>query len=364
MSMRSLAAWAMATLLSAAPAAAADYTITTIAKGLNHPWSVAFVPDGRVLVTERAGRLRVVENGKLGSISGVPKVYEASQGGLFDVVLHPKFSENGLIYLSYAAGTPGANATNIARAKLTGNALTDLRVIYTVRPTKNTPVHYGGRMAFLPDGTLMMTTGDGFDFREAAQKLGSGLGKIIRITDSGGIPADNPFVNTTGASKATWSYGHRNPQGLAVDPATGRVYASEHGPRGGDEINIIARGANYGWPVATHGLDYSGATISPYKTYPGMTDAIVVWVPSIGPSGLAVYRGAMFKDWQGDLLTGGLAIPQVRRVDLDASGKVIGQARMFPEITDRVRDVRVAPDGAIWITTDDEAGKVLRVTPR
>lgn len=358
-----LAAFAAAVMV-AAPAAAANYTITPMATGLNHPWSMAFLPDGRVLITERAGRLRVLDRGKLGSISGVPKVYEKSQGGLFDVVLHPKFAENGLLYLSYAAGTPSANATHIARARLAGNALTDVKVIFTVSPTKSTPVHYGGRMAFLPDGTLLMTVGDGFDYREQAQKLESGLGKIIRITDSGGIPADNPFVNKPGASKATWSYGHRSQQGLAVDAVTGRVYESEHGPRGGDEINIIARASNYGWPVATKGLDYSGATISPFKTYPGMKDAIVVWVPSIGPSGLAVYRGAMFKDWQGDLLTGALAIPQVKRVDMDANGKVIGQSRIFPEITDRVRDVRVAPDGAIWISTDEDDGKVLRVTPK
>ncbi|MGL4542049.1 MAG: PQQ-dependent sugar dehydrogenase [Polymorphobacter sp.] len=358
-----LAALTIATLL-AAPLRAADYAITTMAKGLNHPWSLAFLPDGRVLVTERAGRLRVLAGGKIGTISGVPKVYEKSQGGLFDVVLHPKFADNSLVYLSYAAGTPGANATHIARAKLVGNALTELKVIFTVNPTKSTPVHYGGRMAFLPDGTLIMTVGDGFDYREQAQKLDSGLGKIIRITDSGAIPADNPFVNKPGANKATWSFGHRSQQGLAVDPVTARVYESEHGPKGGDEINIIARGANYGWPVATKGVDYSGATISPFKSYPGMINAIVDWTPSIGPSGLAVYRGTMFKDWQGDLLSGALAIPQVRRIDMDANGKVVGQQRIFPEITQRVRDVRVAPDGAIWITTDEPAGKVLRVSAK
>lgn len=357
-------ALAAAAVTLAAPAASADYTITTMATGLNHPWSMAFLPDGRTLITERSGQLRVLANGKLGSISGVPAVYSKSQGGLFDVVLHPHFVKNGLIYLSYAAGTPSANATHIARAKLVGNVLTDVKVIFSVSPTKNTPVHYGGRMVFLPDGTLLMTVGDGFDFREQAQKLDSGLGKIIRITDSGGIPADNPFVNKPGATKATWSYGHRNEQGITFDHVTGRVYESEHGPRGGDEINIIARGANYGWPVATHGMDYSGATISPYTTYPGMKDPIVVWVPSIGPSGLAVYRGAMFKDWQGDLITGALAIPQVRRIDINAAGKVVGQERIFPEITQRVRDVRVAPDGAIWISTDEDVGKVLRVTPK
>nr|WP_310524469.1 PQQ-dependent sugar dehydrogenase [Polymorphobacter sp.] len=337
--------------------------VETIASGLDHPWSVAFLPDGRTLVTERAGRLRVVAKGAVpGTIAGVPKVYEASQGGLFDVVLHPGFASNGLLYLSYAAGTPKANFTRITRARLVGNALVDQKVIFQVAPAKNTPVHYGGRMAFLADGTLVMTVGDGFDFREQAQRLESGLGKIVRIRDDGAIPEDNPFVGKAGAQASIWSYGHRNEQGLAFDAVSGRLYEQEHGPRGGDEINVIVRGGNYGWPVATHGVDYSGASITPYKTYKGMVDGIVVWVPSIAPSGLAVYRGAMFPEWDGDLLVGALAAQEVRRVDLDAAGKVVGQARIFPEIKDRVRDVRVAPDGAIWVTTDEAQGKVLRVS--
>jgi glucose/arabinose dehydrogenase len=343
-------------------ASAAPYKIETIATGLNHPWGVAFLPDGRALVTERAGRLQLLQNGKLQQVSGVPPVYEASQGGLFDVVPHPQFASNGLVYLSYAAGTPEANFTRITRARLAGNALVDQKIIFEVSPPKNTPVHYGGRMAFLGDGTLAMTVGDGFDFREQAQKLGHGLGKIIRINDDGSVPADNPFVGRKTAQPSIWSYGHRNQQGLAFDAVSGRLYEHEHGPRGGDEVNVIVRGGNYGWPVATRGVDYSGASITPFKTYKRMIDGIVVWVPSIAPSGLAIYRGTMFPEMAGDLLVGALAAKEVRRVDLDANGRVVGQQRLFPEINERVRDVRVAPDGAIWVTIDDDAGKVLRIS--
>jgi len=349
-------------LLLSAPVAAE--TVETIASGLHHPWSLAFLPDGRTLVTERSGRLSIIAKGaRPQAISGVPPVYVAGQGGLFDVVLHPRFAQNKLLYLSHSGGTPGANATRITRARLEGNALKDVRTIFEVSPTKDTPVHYGGRMAFLPDGTLVMTTGDGFDYREQAQRLGSGLGKIVRLNDDGTVPASNPFAGRAGAQGATFSYGHRNPQGLAVDPVTGWLWAHEHGPRGGDEVNNIVRGANYGWPVATLGRDYSGASISPFKRYKGMRDAAVVWVPSIAPSGLAVYRGALWPEWQGDLIVGALVNKEVRRIDLDAKGRVLGQGRIFPTISARIRDVRVAPDGAVWVTTDEDAGKVLRVTP-
>lgn len=341
----------------------APVMVTTVASGLNHPWSVAFLPDGRMLVTERAGRLRVIEGGKLAPkpVAGVPAVDARSQGGLFDVLPHPKFAENKLIYLSYAGGPSSANATYIARARLDGDHLSDLKVIFRTRNLKNTPVHYGGRMAWLGDGTLVMTVGDGFDFREQAQKLESGFGKIIRIRDDGSIPADNPFVGKAGARPEIWSYGHRNEQGLAYDPVSKRLYEHEHGPRGGDEVNIIEKGGNYGWPVATHGIDYSGASISPFKTYKGMIDGVVVWVPSIAPSGLAVYRGTMFPDWNGDLLVGALVDKNVRRIDIEG-GNVLGEQLVFPQIKARIRDIRVAPDGAIWVTTDDDAGKVYRVS--
>jgi glucose/arabinose dehydrogenase len=336
-----------------------------IAVGLDHPWSIAFLPASpAALVTERGGRLLRVEPGKPAQpIAGVPPVFRRSQGGLFDVVLHPQFGRNGLIYLSYAAGTLDRNFTRIARGRLDGNRLTDVKVIFQVGPAKDTPVHFGGRMAFLPDGSLVMTTGDGFDYREQAQRLQSGLGKIVRLAGDGRAMAGNPFVGVPGAQDSIWSYGHRNPQGLAVDPVSGRLWAHEHGPQGGDELNLIIRGGNYGWPVATFGKDYSGATISPFKQYRGMIAGRVVWVPSIAPSGLAVYRGAMWPAWQGDLIVGALVNKEVRRLDVDAAGNIIGQERIFPKISARIRDVRVAPDGAIWVTTDEDQGKLLRVTP-
>jgi glucose/arabinose dehydrogenase len=239
----------------------------------------------------------------------------------------------------------------------------EAKVIFQVSPAKDTPVHFGGRMAFLPDGSLVLTTGDGFDYREQAQRLQSGLGKIMRMADDGRPLAGNPFVGKAGAQPHIWSYGHRNPQGLAVDAVTGRLWAHEHGPQGGDELNLIQKGGNYGWPVATKGLDYSGATISPFKTYPGVIDGRAVWVPSIAPSGLAVYRGALWPAWAGDLIVGALVNKEVRRLDVDADGRVVRQERIFPSIKARIRDVRVAPDGAVWLTTDEDAGKVLRVTP-
>jgi len=339
--------------------------VQTIASGLNHPWSLTFLPgrDG-VLVTERGGRLlRIATGGAPISVMGVPPVYARSQGGLFDVVLHPQFAVNRVLYLSMAAGTKAANFTRIVRARLDGDRLVDVSTIFEVRPTKDTPVHFGGRMAFLPDGSLVMTTGDGFDYREDAQRLSSGLGKIVRMDADGKPLTNNPFYGQKGAWPYIWSLGHRNPQGLALDPATGRLWAHEHGPRGGDEVNLITRGGNYGWPVATFGLDYSGATISPFTRYQGMIDGKVVWVPSIAPSGLAVYRGPLWLDWQGDLIVGALVNKEVRRIDLDASGKVVGQQRIFTTISARIRDVRVAPDGAVWVITDEKDGRVLRVTP-
>jgi glucose/arabinose dehydrogenase len=367
--MARLLALASALLLAGLSAAAAaqapaapDLRVEVIATGLDHPWGLAFLPGGGVLVTERGGGLRRIEGGRISRVSGVPAVFAEGQGGLFDVLPHPQFLQNGIIFLSYAHGTRAANGTRVARAKLVGDSLLEVTPIYTATPLKRGPVHFGGRMLFLPDGTLLLTTGDGFDFREQAQRLESPLGKVMRITTDGKVPPGNPFASVPAAQGAIWSRGHRNPQGLAHDPVRGLVFAHEHGPKGGDEVNVIKPGANYGWPVATRGLDYSGATISPFRQYPGMVDAITGWSPSIAPSGLAVYRGAMFPEWNGDLLLGALVDRDLRRVRLSPDGRVLGEERLLKNLGERIREVRVAPDGSVWLTTDDAAGKVLRVS--
>ena len=351
---------------AAAPRTVPDSSVPVrtevMASGLDHPWSLAFLPGGSVLVTERNGGLKRLEGGKLFPVSGVPPVFNEGQAGLFDVLPHPDFNNNGLVFLSFAHGTRGANGTRVVRAKLVGNSLIEVTPIYTASPLKRGPVHFGGRMAFLPDGTLMLTTGDGFDFREQAQRLDSPLGKVMRLSIDGKVPPGNPYASEPEAQGAIWSRGHRNPQGLAYDPVRRMLFLHEHGPRGGDEVNVIRRGGNYGWPVATLGMDYSGATISPFRNYPGMIDPLVSWVPSIAPSGLAVYRGAMFPEWQGSLLVGALVDKELRVVKLTPAGEVAGQERALRSLGARIRDVRVAPDGAVWVTTDDAEGKVLRLS--
>jgi glucose/arabinose dehydrogenase len=337
-------------------AAAVEYRLETFASGLSLPWSIAFLPDGSALVTELGGQLRRIDSsGQVGgAIENVPAVYFAGQGGLFDVLLHPDFSRNGLVYLSYAEGSRKNNGTMIARGKLVENRLEKVEVIYRNAPRKDTPVHYGGRMAFLADGTLLLTTGDGFDYREAAQDVSSGLGKVIRIKDDGSAAYGNPFAE----SPFVYSYGHRNPQGLAVS-RSGRIWLHEHGPRGGDELNRIEAGVNYGWPAITYGLDYNGAIISPYTEWEGMAQPEHYWVPSIAPSGLAIYEGDLFPEWKGDLFVGALVNREVRRLDL-VNGEVVGEETLFSELDDRIRDVRNGPDGALYILTPN---RVVRVMP-
>jgi glucose/arabinose dehydrogenase len=335
---------------------AEEYQLETWADGLALPWSIAFLPDGSALVTELGGQLRRIDSsGKVGEpIGNVPAVYFAGQGGLFDVLLHPDFSRNQLIYLSFAEGNPKNNGTAIARGRLTENRLEDLLVIFRNFTRKDTPVHYGGRMAFLADGTLLLTTGDGFDYREAAQDVNSGLGKVLRMNDDGSPAAGNPFSE----SPYVYSYGMRNQQGLAVS-RTGVIWLHEHGPRGGDELNRIEPGVNFGWPAITYGMDYSGAVISPYTEWEGMAQPVHYWVPSIAPSGLTLYEADLFPQWKGDLFVGALVNREVRRLDLSA-GKVIGEEALFSELDARIRDVRTGPEGALYILTPD---RVVRVTP-
>ena len=341
-------------LVLSAVAAQANYRAETIAEGLNFPWSIAFLPDGSMLVTERNGGLRVIRGGTLEAdpVAGVPEAYVAGQGGLFDVVLDPAFESNRTLYLSFAHGNGQANATRVISAVFDGEALNDLKVIFTATPTKDTPHHYGGRMAFLPDGTLLLTTGEGFNYREQAQLLDNHFGKIIRINTDGSVPEDNPFVGRPDALPEIWSYGHRNPQGIVVMPDSGDVFVHEHGPRGGDELNLINPGKNYGWPAITYGIDYSGARISPYTELPGMEQPLIHWTPSIAPAGMT--------EFEGDLLVAALAEKTVRLISIEA-GEVAGQQVLIEDLGERIRDVRRGPDGQIYLLTDSARGELIRI---
>jgi glucose/arabinose dehydrogenase len=337
----------------------AGYELTEVASGLDHPWSIAFLPNGDYLVTERPGKLlRVAKDGSVTTIKGVPNTYFAGQGGFFDV-LAQNTNSGTRVYLSYAKGVPDGNGTAIFAADLEGDELKNGRDIFWAKTLKDTPQHYGGRMVFGPNDTVFITTGDGFDYRESAQDKRSELGKVLRIKLDGSVPTDNPLKGEL--SERIWSYGHRNPQGLAIDSADGTLYLHEHGPKGGDEINRIERGNNYGWPLATYGVNYSGARVSPYTEYPGTQQPIHYWVPSIGPSGFAIYRGDMFPEWQGDLFVGALVDREVRRLSLE-NGKITSEQSVFPEIRDRIRDIRVGPEGALYVVTDGENGRIIKVT--
>jgi glucose/arabinose dehydrogenase len=348
-------------------AVAAGYRVDTVAAGLVHPWSLAFLPDGRMLVTERPGRLRIVEPGADGRwtlrsapVAGLPAVMATGQAGLFDLLLHPRFADNGLLYLSFAHGTPQANHLRVVRARLDGAQLHEVTPVFTSQPAKTASQHFGGRLAWLPDGTLVLGMGDGNLERTDAQRLHTHLGKLLRIHADGSVPRDNPFVGTPGALPEIYSRGHRNPQGLvAVD---GVLYAHEHGARGGDELNRIAPGANHGWPITTGGIDYTYARISPYRALPGITPPLVEWTPSVAPAGLAWYDGALFPAWRGSLFVATLKERSVRRVPM--RGGVPGaQEVLFQELGERLRDVRAGPDGALYLLTDSAEGRVLRVRP-
>ncbi|MGY6554973.1 MAG: PQQ-dependent sugar dehydrogenase [Wenzhouxiangella sp.] len=354
----------LATAIPPTTAASAEpFRVEVLAEGLEHPWSMVWLDDERILIAERAGRLRLFEHGRLHeqALSGVPDSFVSGQGGLQDLVLHPDFADNGWIYLSLAQGDARANATRVVRGRVEDMAWIDNETIFTARPTKATAVHYGARMAFMPDGTLLVSIGDGFNLREEAQNLNSHIGSIVRITDDGQVPADNPFIDRPDALPEIFSYGHRNPQGLIVDAETGLIWSHEHGPRGGDELNLIRAGANYGWPVATHGIDYSGARISPFTSRPGMVDPLIVWTPAVAPAGMIQYLGDMFPDWHGDLLITNLVERSLRRVRIDGE-RVLADEVLPLNIDRRLRDVRVGPNGAIYLLTDASNGALLRVT--
>jgi len=347
-----------------APSGETKITITPVARGLEHPWSLAFLPDGRMLVTERPGRLRyVTREGALSDpIAGLPAVYAEGQGGLLDVVLDPGFANNSTIYFSYAEpAADDTNGTAVARAHLDGGRLTDLKVIFRQQPKVASKQHFGSRLVFARDGNLFVTTGERNSERPKAQDLSTHLGKILRITPDGGVPPDNPFVGRKGALPEIWSYGHRNSQGATLNPDTGQLWAIEHGPRGGDEINIPAAGKNYGWPIITYGREYSGPAIGEGTAKAGMEQPIHYWVPSIAPSGMTFHDGHGFPAWKGQLFVGALAAQQLVRLEVTPDGKVNKEERYA--VGKRVRDVREGPDGALYLLTDEDAGEILRVVP-
>jgi glucose/arabinose dehydrogenase len=343
-------------LCSASSLSLAALQMETIAEDLDTPWSVAELPDGGFLVTERPGSIKhVAPSGEMTAVTGVPEVFAKRQGGLFDVVLHPNFAANNTVFLAYAAGSEDSNRTTVARGVLDGSALTDVAVIFEVSPTKRGGGHFGGRMAFLADGTMLLSVGEGYTLREDAQKTASQLGKLLRMTETGEAPADNPFPD----APYVYSYGHRNPQGLIVDAATQSIWMTEHGPKGGDELNRIEAGKNYGWPAITYGVDYSGAIISPFTEAPGMEQPVTYWVPSIATSGLALYTSSAIPSLTGKLLVGGLKAKKVVAVDVSGDTPVLSEP--FPGLEARVRDVRALSDGSIAVI-DEAGGKVIRVS--
>lgn len=355
--------------LAAAPAAAevvqserATFRVSVIATGLENPWGLALLPDGRMLVTERPGRVRLVgTDGRLSQpLAGTPATVAARQGGMLDVVLHPRFAENRFAYLCHVAEGEGGTSSTITRVTLTGERFTDARTIFSVTPRVSNGLHFGCRMAFGRDGMLYAGFGDRFQMNRA-QDLADINGKIIRLRDDGAVPPDNPFVGQANARPEIWSWGHRNIQGLMVDPATGALWAHEHGPQGGDEVNLVTRGANYGWPRATHGVNYGGSTITENRSLPGMVDPLHVWVPSIAPSGLAAVTGAAFPGWQGNLLVGALRDRTLVRLTREGD-RIVGEERMSM-FGERIRDVRVGPDGRVYLVTDSREGAIWRLDP-
>ena len=345
-----------------------NINIETMATGLEYPWGIVFLPDGSALVTEKAGRLRLLKDGKLSTpISGVPLVLYKGQAGLFDVALHPDFATNQFVYLSFAKGTEKDNATTLIRAIFDGKTLSEVTQIFESNPHKKGTNHFGARILFLSDKTLLLSLGEGFSYKDEAQNLMSDFGKIMHLRDDG-VPIDDHQFSTSNdqnvkSHKGIFSYGHRNPQGLAFDKATNTIYENEHGPRGGDEINVLVTGKNYGWPKITYGLDYTGLPISDKVAMDGMEQPLLYWVPSIAPSGMTFYDKDLFADWKGNLLVSALAGEQLRRVELKA-GKVLKQETFLTELKTRFRNITTAPDGSIWVLTDEPEGKVLKLTPK
>lgn len=343
--------------------------VATIAQGLTHPWAIAFLPDGNMLVTERPGMLRyITAEGQVSQpLRGVPEVDAEGQGGLLDVALDPDFKENRLVYVSFAEPGRGGNSTAVARGRLAedNSALEETQVIFRQQPKVRSNAHFGSRLVFDNEGKLFVTLGDrsGRAFRGRAQDLNSHIGTIVRINPDGTVPEDNPFVGREDALPEIWANGIRNSQAAALHPETGLLWEIEHGPRGGDELNVIRPGENYGWPVVTLGVEYSGGVIGDgTKTAPGMVDPIYSWTPVIAPSGMLFYNGEAFPEWEGDLFVGGLASTALVRLELDGE-KVTHEERLLESLKLRIRDVTQAPDGSLYVATDHANGSILKISP-
>ncbi|WP_119272534.1 PQQ-dependent sugar dehydrogenase [Taklimakanibacter deserti] len=344
-------------------------SVQSIAEGLSHPWAIDFLPDGNMIVTEREGKMRIVTKaGGLGEpLNGVPDVDSRGQGGLLDVAVHPNFARNRLIYWSYAEAGPGGNSTAVARGRLSedNTSLLEVRVIFSQKPKLRSTAHFGSRLVFDGNGHLFVTLGERSNAktRGQAQELNSHLGKIVRLTEEGQVPSDNPFADKPGALPEVWSYGHRNVQAAAINPATGALWEIEHGPRGGDEINIPEPGKNYGWPVISYGVNYSGSPVGSGKTkMRGMEQPIYQWTPVIAPSGMAFYTADLFPQWKGNLFVGGLRATALVRLELNGN-KVAHEERLLHDLGVRIRDVAQGPDGALYVVTDEEDGQILKLSP-
>jgi aldose sugar dehydrogenase len=345
-----------------------NIAVETVASGLEHPWGLAFLPDGRILVTERPGRLRIVDtSGRLSEpLGGVPAVQAVSQGGLLDVAIDPDFAQNQLVYLSFSEpGEGGVSGTSVARGRLGNGRLENVQVIYRQEPKVRSGGHYGSRLVFSRDGKLFITQGDrqSGSFRQQAQQLSSGIGKIVRVNRDGSIPSDNPFVGRTDARPEIWSLGHRNAQAAALHPETGELWTVEHGAAGGDELNRPEKGKNYGWPVITYGRDYSGGSIGEGAQREGMEQPVYYWDPVIAPSGMTFYTGDRYPGWKGSAFVGGMGSRALVRLTIE-NGRVTREERYLGDLGARIRDVQQGPDGLLYLVTDDDNGRVLRVVPK